>query len=313
MRWIAVWFLFVLTISFVILMPSDSPKVTKEVFRLSDYKIIGYDPLDNMPIVDGGYGEVFQSAFPIEQRDAQFRPFLAASVKIGLSGSSGSGTICYYDPRTNTAYVATCGHLWSSGVMTVEQGAQRKMTCKVIIWYQNEKKLTTTKEYKANVIFYSHVSGADTGLITFQPDWVPNYFPIAPVNYDIRQGTRQHSLGCDGGREVAHYDVEIVGMQGNNLITRYNSPRPGRSGGGLLSDDNYYIGTCWGTSQRDGSGIGYFTPLHIIHRFWGQQKGYEWLLTQRPNSGAAARLLPIFDRLNPSQKYAEDYILLPGR
>lgn len=268
------------------------------------------DPLDNMPIMEKK-PDTFAGAVPIEQRGPEFRKYLAASVKIGVNGASGSGTIVYYDQTKNLAYVASCGHMWSSGTMSVEQGKQRNLTCKVIVWYHNEKKLDAPRTYNANVVFYSYVSGADTSLVTFTPDWTPEYFPIAPVDYEYKAGKHAHSCGCDGGNEVAHYDIEMIGLGGGDLVTNRNSPRPGRSGGGLMDDDGYYIGTCWGTQYRDGSGKGYFTPLSAIHRYWNQQAGYAFLLNQKPG-GAAARQIPIVNRNGSSQVFPPEYILLPG-
>jgi hypothetical protein len=288
-------------------------KTVQQIIQLSDTKIVGIDPLDNMPIVHGGYGDLlFNYAAPVEQRESEFRRWLSASVKISVSGASGSGTICYYDQSKNLAYIASCGHLWNSGTMSAEEGLRRNITCKIIVWYQNEEKLSSIKEYPAKLIFYSYRSGCDTSLLTFQPDWAPSYFPIASLDYKIPVGSHQHSCGCDGGREVAHYDVVIVGPEGNDLVTKYNSPRPGRSGGGLMSDDGYYIGTCWGTSSMDGSGVGYFTPINAIHQYWNQQKGYEFLLNQPPYCGAAARQLPIINRNGPLVDFPRDYIPLPG-
>lgn len=270
--------------------------------------------VEKMPIVQGGYGElVAASRPPIEQRGPEFRKFLAPSVKIAVSGGSGSGTICYYDPVKNLAYVATCGHLWDRGVMTVQEGQRRNIKCKVILFYHNDMKLSSPKEYDSKVIFYSHVNGCDTGLVTFQPDFIPDYFPLAPPDFVPKSGSHQHSLGCDGGSEVAHYDVEIIGIEGANLLTRYNSPRPGRSGGGLLNDEGFYIGTCWGTSVRDGTGVGYFTPISVIHGFWKQQEGYSFLLEQQPGGNFPARSIPIIDRNGPAGTYPKDYIPLPHR
>jgi hypothetical protein len=267
-----------------------------------------FHPLDNMPLVQPRQNTLYIGAAPEEQRGPEFRNFLSASVKISVRGSSGSGTIVYHDDSTNTAYVATCGHLWS-GTMSAQEGKQKNLTCKVIIWYQNETKLNETKEYPANVIFYSNRSGFDTALITFKPDWKPNYFVIAPLNYPIPPGKHFHSCGCDGGREVAHYDVEIVRME-TSLVTKLNSPRPGRSGGGLMTDDGYYIATCWGTSSFSGAGEGYFTPLSSIHSVW-TQNGYDFLLNMPPG-GNLARQIQIVDRNNPQAKYAKDYIPIPS-
>lgn len=272
---------------------------------------IEYDPLDHMPILEKIPNGVYIGQVPIEQRGIEFRKFLAASVKIGVKGASGSGTIVYYNTEKNLAYVASCGHLWNNGTMSAEMAQQKEMKCKIIVYYHNDNKLNSPKTYEANVIFYSNISGQDTSLITFTPDWIPEYFPIAPVNYKYQFGSIAHSIGCDGGSEVAHYEVELIALQ-NSLITHRNSPRPGRSGGGLMDDDGYYIGTCWGTQYQNGSGQGFFTPLSAIHRYWSQQKGYEFLLNQQP-IGGLARQIPIVDRNENQGKYDLEYILLPSR
>lgn len=250
---------------------------------------------------------------PIAQRGPEYRKWLAPSVRIAVTGARGSGTICYYDPQKNLAYVISCGHLWSKGEMTAEQGRNRNLTCEIDVFYHNQDKLPNPRTYRANVIFYSHYNGADYSLLTFTPDWTPTYTPIAPVNYPIPRGSKQHSVGCDGATETAHYEVEIIGIQGNDLVTFRNSPRPGRSGGGLLSDDGWYIGICWGTERKDGSGKGYFTPLSVIHGGF-QRNGYGFLLQQTlPTEGELAQKIPIRDRTGPQQQYPKDYIPVPGR
>jgi hypothetical protein len=273
-------------------------------------EVLENHPLDNMPLVKREPMEVSSFEAPLEQRTIEFRRWLAVSLKISVSGASGSGTIVYYDSSKNTAYVATCGHLWERGVMTYKQGLNKNITCKVSTWYQNDIKLDSPRSYDAKVLFYSYVNGADTALISFQPDWTPSYFPIAPKNYEYKKGSIAHSCGCDGGREVAHYDVEIIGIEDKDLVTKRNSPRPGRSGGGLMNDE-YYIGTCWGTSSYDGGGNGFFTPLSVIHSFFKNNE-HDFLLNIPSNTGKA-RLIPIVDKNNKQGKYDEGYVILPGR
>lgn len=265
-------------------------------------------PLDNMPIVEPT-PVGFLGVQPIEQRDLKYRKFLSASVKIKVDKASGSGTIVFYDYIKNLAYVASCGHMWNKGTMSVEEGKVNKVTCKVEVWYHNEKKLDESKTYDANVVFYSYIKGQDTSLVSFTPDWQPEYFPLASYDYEYIPGKHAHSLGSDGGSEVAHYDVEMIGLAFGDLVTYQNSPRPGRSGGGLLDDNGYYIGTCWGTQYQDGSGNGYFTPMSAIHNYWKQQKGYQFLLNQKPG---AARQIRIKDRTTKQKKYSSEYILLPN-
>ena len=91
-------------------------------------KIYTYDPLDKMPIMQQT-PEGYAGSTPIEQREPEFRKFLAASVKIRIGPISGSGTIVYYDSLKNLAYVASCGHLWNPGTMSVEEGKKKNLTC----------------------------------------------------------------------------------------------------------------------------------------------------------------------------------------
>jgi hypothetical protein len=287
------------------------------LFKRPDQRIIAYNlnvnPIDNMPLVDDDpFAAVAAGGAPVEQRSAEFRRWLSAGIKIRVSNASGSGTIVYYNPDDGWAYVQTCGHLWS-GNMNAEDGKRRNVKCKVITWYKNDVKLDKTAEYEAEVLYYSNTRGRDIALIRFKPDWVPGYFPIAPADFKFQDGMRLHSVGCDGGREVAHYNVRYVGMRDtgggwNDLVTTENSPRPGRSGGGLMNDD-LYVGICWGTSSYDGSGNGYFTPLSTV-REYNKMNGFGWL---NEVNLSLARQIPIIDRNNPQGEYPRNYIPLPKR
>lgn len=247
----------------------------------------------------------FVQYFPIENRDQQYQKWLSASVKISVNGTYGSGTIIYYDSYKNLAYIATCGHLWN-GTMTAAEGVNKKITCQITSWWQPQK-LDKPKTYEARVIFYNNVAGSDTALLTFKPDWKPDYFPIANLNYKYKENQYLNSLGCDKGSEVAHYKVKIVGIQKNNLITIENSPRPGRSGGGLMSEQ-YYVGTCWGTSSVDGTGYGYFTLLKAIHSVW-ERNGYGFLLNIKREY--FAQKIKIIDKNSLQKVYSKEYILIP--
>lgn len=282
---------------------SNSPKVMGFGFGNGHYNII-----DKMPLILDDPLEIFASGVaPIEQRGIEFRKWLSPGLKISVSRASGSGTIIYYDHSNGWAYVQSCGHLWS-GNMSAEEGRRRQVKCKVITWYHNEKKLSSTKSYEAEVLYYSNTRTKDCSLLRFKPDWVPNYFPIAPEEFDFKQDMRLHSVGCDGGREVAHYDVRYIGMRSGDIVTTENSPRPGRSGGGLMSNDGYYVGICWGTSDYSGNGNGYFTPLTTLREL-NEREGFGWLNEIGHN---LARKIPIVDRNNPQGKYPRDYIPLPG-
>lgn len=264
-------------------------------------------PLDGMLILKKLPEERYGANAPIEQREEEFSKFLSVSVKVQVSGGSGSGSIIYYDAKKNLAYVASCGHLWSPGVVSAEDAEKKDNKCKIIVWYKNNKKLKEPEQFDAKMVFYCYNNDIDTSLLVFSPDWEPFYFPIAPIDYKYKINSLAHSCGCDGGREVAHYEVNILELN-DDLVTTKNSPRPGRSGGGLF-DENFYIGTCWGTEHVDGSGNGYFTPIKDIHRFWGKQKDYSFLLLIGTN--VKGKLIPIVDKVHPQGTYNQDYILSP--
>lgn len=269
--------------------------------------------IDNMPLVqDDPFAAMAYGMTPREQREAEFRRWLCLGLKIQVQGASGSGTIIYFNAEDGYAYVQSCGHLWD-GNMTAAEGEQRKVTCKVVTWYHNSTKLDALRDYPAEVLYYSNSRGRDISLLRFKPDWIPEFLPIAPEDFEFKKDMRLHSVGCDGGREVAHYDVRYIGMRdvGSgwlDVVTTENSPRPGRSGGGLSSED-HYVGICWGTTDYDGSGNGMFTPLSTIRQY-NKQNGYGWLNDVGQN---LAQMIPIVDRNNPQKKYPPGYIPLPQR
>lgn len=280
-----------------------------QVIPPSQRQFAEVDPLDNMPILErGNYGA--NAKTPVPQRGAEFRRFLAPSCKISVGNGSGSGTIIHYDESKNLAYVATCGHLWQEGIVDQERAKRMNIKCKVIFWYHNDQRLDAPKQYDATVAFYSYVRGQDTALVTFKPDWKPSVFPLAQKDYKYPKGQHAHSVGCDAGSEVAHYDIEMIGLEWGDLVTIGNSPRPGRSGGGLMDDNGQYIGTCWGTQYVDGSGKGFFTPMEVIHKFWANQKDYAFLLEQK-SSGGFRYNLKIVDHSGSKDSFLPEYILLP--
>lgn len=263
-------------------------------------------PPVSMPLVtEDPFRHLTAGGSPIEERESIYKRWLSVSLKIQVNGASGSGTIIHM-ADDGWAYVQSCGHLWN-GTMTAEEGKKKNVKCKVITWYHNEVKLSEPKEYSADVLYYSNPAPNDCSLLRFKPDWKPICLPIGPSDFTFKEGMRLHSCGCDGGREVAHYDVRCLGLREGDLVTTENSPRPGRSGGGLMTDD-VYVGICWGTSNRSGTGNGFFTPLSTI-RMHNQKNGYGWLNDVGVNW---ARQIPIFDRNGPQGKYPKDYIPLPS-
>ncbi len=225
-------------------------------------------------------------SLPKEERDKRYINFLSASVKISVKSSSGSGTICHYDQESNWAYVISCGHMWDGNK---SYDPKRPEKASIVVWYKNGFKLPQTQSYEAEVLFWSNDRGFDSSLLRFQPDWSPQFFPIAP-HFEIKKGMVLNSLGCDGGGEVARYEVKVLEYKDPDIVTEKNSPRPGRSGGGLLTNDGELVGICWGTSELTGRGIGFFTPLNSIKAVFIKNK-HEWILKKKMDLD----LIPIYD------------------
>lgn len=299
----------VLTLGICVVKQQRTWNIT-EVVGEGQAESAGLPPIDNMPLVtDDPFLTLAHGMEPEAQRGAEFAKWLSVGVKIRVTKATGSGTIVYLNPEDGYAYVQSCGHLWEGNM----SGKQRKeVTCQIITWYHNEQKLPQERTYPAEVLWYSNDKGQDGSLLRFKPDWTPDYYPLGPDTWEYSQNMRLHSIGCDKGQEIAHYLVRCLGTRGGqwpDLVTTENSPRPGRSGGGLLSDDGYYVGMCWGTSEYSGNGNGFFTPLKTL-RYLNEQNGYGWLNNAK---SSIAREISIIDRNNPQGKYPKDYIPLPNR
>lgn len=240
-----------------------------------------------------------------EQRDDKYARLLRVSVKISTGGGSGSGTICHFDPQTGWAYVISCGHLWS-GDRSYDPSA--KINAKITVWYQSGGRLDEPKSYDAESLFWSNSRGYDVSLLRFRPDWQAEYAPIAAV-FVPHKGMSLNSMGCDGGREVARYEVKFDSFSKPDIRTYMNSPRPGRSGGGLIDDNGNLVGVCWGTTDTSsGDGTGFFTPLESIREVFSKND-HGWLL----DLGWDARSIPIVDHDDPSFKHGAHFVPMPMR
>lgn len=249
-------------------------------------------------------GGTISSAALQEQRDSKYFPILSMSVKINVSGASGSGTICDFDRSSGVAHVISCGHLWS-GNKKHDPRERTKPKAKIVVWYKNSEKLAEPESFDAEVLFWSNDRGYDVSLLRFKPDWEPRFAPI-DRNFRPGKGMILNSLGCDGGKEVARYGVVFSEYRAPDIITVRNSPRPGRSGGGLINDEGRLVGVCWGTSDvSSGNGIGYFTPTSSIEKVF-EENGYGWLL-----KSARPKPIPIVDRENGDAVYPQDYVPVP--
>jgi len=246
-----------------------------------------------------------------EDRSAVYEKYLKNSVQIKVGSALGSGTICYFDKNAGFAYVISCGHLWKGNR---DYSIPLKNNSEIVCWYKCEKLEKSTK-FDAEVLFWSNRKGYDVSLLRFKPDWMPSCTPIS-FKFTPKMGEMFNSLGCDNGDEVARYEVISAGFESitgagepYNFITKINSPRPGRSGGGLISQEGELVGVCWGTTDTNsGDGIGFFTPLNSIKYIFTANQ-HNWLL----ETGSIARRITIVNHTDFNKIFDREYIPLPRK
>lgn len=253
-------------------------------------------PMPVVPIPEIDDNPIEQQSTPVAHRSSEYRRLLATSVRINTTSGSGSGTIVHFDYDNNVAYVLSCGHLWSDN-RSREQLEQSPRYVNVTTWHTN-RRLIVPKVFRGRVLF--HIISPDMSLIKFTPDYIPQVAPIAPRDIELDLNLNYHSMGSDRGSETARYGVRILSISQSRLVTQFNTPRPGRSGGGLLTTDGLLIGIC---VARDNYGRGYFTPLDSIHTQLERQ-GFDYLLNQVPE-------VYIQDHTNPGTEYDSRFFPRP--
>jgi len=262
-------------------------------------------PVSGMPVVQTNLPEI-NSPSPIPKRGDLYTAYLQCCVQILTTQGIGSGTISYYDEATDEAYVLSCGHLFSGNKKPGGRGTQQ---AQIDVFYKNDYRLKKPQRFVAEVICYDKTK--DISLLKFRPDWViQSYFPIAPKGYPIVTNDRFESTGCDEGTETAAYTITIIDEIDGDLFSKHNSPRPGRSGGGLLTPDGYCIGICWATTAIDGSGYGVFVPLSRIHDYLSQFDEIAWLL-EGGQQWSIINSIPLIDHDGNILDWPQRYIPLP--
>jgi len=234
-----------------------------------------------------------------ERRDEGVYPFLTPS--IGTEGrTSCSGTIVYYDARQATAYTLACAHCYRINERP-----------KVRTYFVDGKR--EIREFPGTIVAIN--ADEDLAVITFHPDFVPNWIPIGPKDCQYYRpteapvGRRVVVTGRDAGlpdkdRRPAAYEAFIREDDNDRYLeSRQSQSRGGRSGGGVMTTNcQWLIGVNHGrTSTKEGVGHGMWVPLHRIHKFL-EDNDLEWL----GEVSELYRKIPIVNKTN--KKYPDGYI-----
>ncbi|CAN5902892.1 trypsin-like peptidase domain-containing protein [soil metagenome] len=185
----------------------------------------------------------------------------------------GSGTIVHSTPEESI--ILTCAHIFAMG--KGQQPPPSKFPLKVTVELFDGKlggaggqTLTPASPHiPAEVIDYDH--DRDVGLIRIRPGRILPASPVVPQHWSPQARMRMYTVGCSHGKDATAWntvitDPQFAGLGGKReyeAIQCKFSPKQGRSGGGLYTEDGYVAGVCnFAFDPRVGLGL-YASPRSI--------------------------------------------------
>lgn len=194
---------------------------------------------------------------------------LEASVRVN-PGRPSSGTVVRVEKNEYkyVSYILSTGHF---------QNAVGE-TAFVEFFYHEGQKLDTPMRVKGKVIYKidKHEKGEDFSIIKVKTDFRPSFIPIA--KNPPKLPFLANSIGCDLGIRPKSNLVLAYQIESASVVTKFNNPLPGRSGGALISNGEL-VAVCWGgkfTCESTGWAIisdrGLFTSHEAITRHLSKSK-----------------------------------------
>jgi S1-C subfamily serine protease len=174
----------------------------------------------------------------VEQDRSKVTIPVETCVRIRVGNSVGSGTIVSAD-----GVVVTCAHIFKGGgkitVEVFDNGRQAYAGTKIAVDPQT-----------------------DLGLIKIAAKKPLRFAPIAPKSWKPKINMGVFQIGCPEGAKPASFATRIMDVNvdlGDNSpwlgIQCEKTPKQGRSGGGLFTDDGYLFAVCDFASPMDSSGL----------------------------------------------------------
>lgn len=178
----------------------------------------------------------------------------AASVQIQTRSCVGSGTIVktFKENDYYVSYIISAAHL------TDIIGRHNYIV--VDFYYLDQTKFK--KSYIGNLVWlHLNNRGIDYSIIEVVTIEKPIAVKISE-NCSFTIGEKLTSIGFDNKASEANvYSVRYLSDRKDDIFTIFDTPRPGRSGGGLFFN-NKLVGVCWGYMVK--SNLGLFTSLEAL-------------------------------------------------
>lgn len=194
---------------------------------------------------------------------------IEASVRVN-PGRPSSGTVVRVEKHKHkyVSYILSTGHFQNA----VGEAAF------VEFFYHEGQKLDTPIRVKGKVVYKidKHEKGEDFSVIKVKTDFRPAFVLIA--KNPPKLPFFANSIGCDLGVKPKSHLVMAHKSDDMGVMTKFNNPLPGRSGGGLIVNGEL-VAVCWGgrfTCESTGWAInsdrGFFTSHEVITKHLSKSK-----------------------------------------
>jgi thiol-disulfide isomerase/thioredoxin len=190
------------------------------------------------------------------------RDLVWASVRLRIEDSTGSscGTGTIVDSRQGEALIVTCGHIFRDSQEkghTAAEGTKRRIAVDLF-------GPVPAENIPGHLICFDE--NRDVGLLSIRVPGAVTVVHVAPPGYRVSRDDRVINVGCNNGESptVRHAAVASLDRyQGPPNIEVTGQPVPGRSGGGLFTQDGLLIGICFAADRDDNQGL--YAALASIH------------------------------------------------
>jgi hypothetical protein len=183
-------------------------------------------------------------------------------VRLRIEDSTGSscGTGTIVDARQGEALILTCGHIFrdsqEKGHATGE-GTNRHITVDLF-------GPVSADNVPGRLICFDETR--DVGLLSIHVPGPVTVVHVAPSGYRVSRGDRVINVGCNNGESPTVRHAAVASLDrylGPPNIEVTGQPLPGRSGGGLFTEDGLLIGVCNAADRDDNQGL--YAALASVH------------------------------------------------
>jgi thiol-disulfide isomerase/thioredoxin len=219
-------------------------------------------PVRLIPASITGSTEIVASARGEPSRGISDRDLVWASVRLRIEDSTGSscGTGTIVDARQGEALILTCGHIFRDSQekgRAAAEGSRRRIAVDLF-------GPVPAENIPGRLISFDE--SRDVGLLSIHVPGPVTVVHVAPPGYHVKLGERVINVGCNNGEAPTARHASVASLDrylGPPNIEVTGQPLPGRSGGGLFTENGLLIGICNAADRDDNQGL--YAALASVH------------------------------------------------